>query len=253
LDNPLKNTDVALADGDEERERGRDVHQAGKQAAQGHGARQGAFGVADFVAHDGGELQADKAETNHAERIQDKAGIGRDAEVGSGDGGAKVREDDYAEANEGGGGDSGADAAKVADPLPHAQAPNVEHDKERDQDEGCGNGKRLVVRQRMMAGAKDEDGDANEGEHHGGHIHHVVRPVAPAGQEAVKVAKNFLGPQVDTAFAGIAVSQFNDGHSLGQKKQQEGDEPQPKGHSAVRGDARNHIEVEDRDDEQGHE
>jgi hypothetical protein len=52
----------------------------------------------------------------------------------------------------------------------------------------------------------------------------------------VEIAEHFLGPQIDAALSGIAVRQLDDGDALGPEKQQQGDQPQPHGHTAVRGD-----------------
>ena len=69
-----------------------------------------------------------------------------------------------------------------------------------------------------MAGTEHVNGDADEIEHHGRHVEHVVRPVAPAGEESVEVAENLFGPQIDAAFAGIAVREFDDGDALRPEK-----------------------------------
>ena len=65
-----------------------------------------------------------------------------------------------------------------------------------------------------MAGAQHEDGDADEVEHDRRHVEHVVGPVAPAGEESVEVAEDFFGPEIDAAFAGITVGEFDDGDAL---------------------------------------
>ena len=69
----------------------------------------------------------------------------------------------------------------------------------------------------------------------------------------MEVAEYFLGPEIDAAFAGIAVSQFNDGDALGPKEQQEGNDPKPDGGATVGGDGGNHVQIEDGDDEEQNE
>ena len=101
-----------------------------------------------------------------------------------------------------------------------------------------------------MAGAEREHRNAHEIEHHRRNVHHIVCPVAPAGKKAVEVTENFLGPQIDAAFAGITMRQFDHRNSLRPEKQHQRDQPEPHGDSAVRGDARNYVEIEHRDDEQ---
>ena len=84
-----------------------------------------------------------------------------------------------------------------------------------------------------MGRAEDEDGDANEIEHDGGHVHHVIGPVAPAGEKTVEVAEDFLGPEVDAAFAGIAVGEFDDRDALGPEKKKQRNDPEPDGDATV--------------------
>ena len=110
-------------------------------------------------------------------------------------------------------------AAEIVDPLPYAQAHDVQHHQNDQQNQRCHQREHLVVRQRLMARAQHKHRDADEVQHHRRHVEHVVGPVAPAGQKSVKVAEDFLGPEIDAAFSGIAVSQFDDGDSLRPEKQ----------------------------------
>jgi hypothetical protein len=66
----------------------------------------------------------------------------------------------------------------------------------------------------------------------------------------VEVAEDFFGPEVDAAFAGIAVGEFDDGDALGPEEEDEGDNPEPDGDAAVGGDGGDDVEVEDGDDEE---
>ncbi len=109
--------------------------------------------------------------------------------------------------------------------------------------------KTLLSASALVAGAESEDGDADEIEHHGRDVHHVVGPVAPAGEEAVEVAEDFFGPEVDAAFAGIAMGEFDDGDSLRPEKKNERNDPEPDGDAAVGGDRWDDVEIEDGDDE----
>ena len=69
----------------------------------------------------------------------------------------------------------------------------------------------------------------------------------------MEVAENFLGPEVDAAFSGIAVGEFDDGDALRPEKKQQRDDPQPDGDAAVGGDGGDDVEIEDGDDEQQHQ
>jgi hypothetical protein len=66
----------------------------------------------------------------------------------------------------------------------------------------------------------------------------------------VEVAEDFFGPEVDAAFARIAVSEFDDGDALRPEEEDEGDDPEPDGDAAVGGDGRDDVEVEDGYDEE---
>jgi len=101
-----------------------------------------------------------------------------------------------------------------------------------------------------VAWTEDENGDADEVEHDGRHVEHIVGPVTPAGEESVEVAEDFFGPEIDSAFAGIAVGEFDDGDPLREKEEDQGDDPEPDRHAAVGCDGGDYIQVEDGDYEQ---
>jgi hypothetical protein len=61
----------------------------------------------------------------------------------------------------------------------------------------------------------------------------------------VEVAEDFLGPEVDSAFTGIAMREFDYGDALRPEEEDEGDDPEPDGDAAVGGDGGDHVEVED--------
>ena len=79
----------------------------------------------------------------------------------------------------------------------------------------------LIVGQPLVAGPEREHRHAHEIEHHRRNVHHVVGPIAPAGQEPVEVAEDFLGPQINAAFTGIAMRQLDHRNSLRPEKKNE--------------------------------
>ena len=111
----------------------------------------------------------------------------------------------------------------------------------------------LVVGQPLMARAEHIHRHADEIQHHRRHVEHVVGPVAPAGEESVEVAEDFLGPEIDAAFAGIAMRQFDHRDALRPEEKKKRDDPEPDGDAAVGGDRGHDVEIEDGDDEQQHE
>ena len=66
----------------------------------------------------------------------------------------------------------------------------------------------------------------------------------------MEVAEDFFGPEIDSAFAGIAVSEFDDGDALRPEEEDEGDDPEPDGDAAVGGDGGDYVQVEDGDYEE---
>src|ERR1019366_8923105 len=202
------------------------VESAGEQSSPGDGSGESAAGVLDFVAHDGSEFQTDQAEADNSERIENEARIRGNLEVGCGDASTKARPDDDAE--------------------------NVEQGEQRKQSEGNARGEELVVGKSLMAGTDHIHRHADEIEHDRRHVEHVVGPVAPAREESVEVAENFFRPEVDTAFAGIAMGEFDDGDALGPEEQEKRDDPEPDGQAAVGGDRRDDVQIKSGYDEQKH-
>src|SRR2546422_302234 len=76
------------------------------------------------------------------------------------------------------------------------------------------------------------------------HVHHVVRPVAPAGEETVKVSENLLGPKIDATFSRVAMSEFDYGNPLRPEEKNQRNHPQPDGDAAVGCDGGKNIQVE---------
>ena len=114
-------------------------------------------------------------------------------------------------------------------------------------------GEELVVGKSLMARAQHIDRHADEIQHDRRHVEHVVGPVAPAGEESVEVAEDFFGPEIDAAFAGIAMREFDDRDALRPEEEKKRDDPEPDGDAAVGGDGGNDVEIEDGDDEEQNE
>src|SRR5437016_8706566 len=111
----------------------------------------------------------------------------------------------------------------------------------------------FVVRERFVAGSQNKQEHTDEIKHDRRHVHHVVRPVAPAGEKTVEVSEDFLGPEVHAALTRKAMREFNHGDTLWPEEQREGDDPQPDRYAAIGGDGRNDVEVEDGDNKKQNE
>jgi hypothetical protein len=59
----------------------------------------------------------------------------------------------------------------------------------------------------------------------------------------MKISEDFLGPEVNATFTGIAVSEFDDRNSLRPEKQNKGNNPKPNGDAAINGNRRNDIQI----------
>ena len=60
----------------------------------------------------------------------------------------------------------------------------------------------------------------------------------------------FFGPEVDSAFAGIAMREFDDGDALRPEEKKERDDPEPDCDAAVGRDGGDDVQVEDGDYEE---
>jgi len=69
----------------------------------------------------------------------------------------------------------------------------------------------------------------------------------------VEVAEDFFGPEIDAAFAGITVREFDDGDTLGPEEEKKRDDPKPDRDATVGCDGGDYIQIEDSDYEQQHE
>src|SRR5579863_155558 len=98
-----------------------------------------------------------------------------------------------------------------------------------------------------MARAEYIDRHTDEVQHDRRHVEHVVGPVTPAGKKSVEVAEDFFGPEIDSAFSGITVREFDYRDALRPEEKQERDDPEPDGDPAVGRDGWNYVEVEDSD------
>ena len=194
LHNSLQHVDVVLAHRDQQRQRSRDVHYAGKNPAPGHGARQRLLRILDFIAHHRCQFQTHQPKANHPKRIQHESRIRRNPEISSGHRGPKLGEDDHAQPNQNRCGDGGTDSAQIVDPLPHAQPHDIQNHQQRHQTHRRDHRKYFIVGQRRVARPQHKNRNADEIEHHRRHVHHVVGPVAPARQKAMKISEDFLGP-----------------------------------------------------------
>ena len=127
LHDTLQHTDVVLADSDQQRQGGADVEQAGKHAAPRNRARQSTRRIANLIAHHRSQFQSDQAKANHAERIQHKARIGGNFEIGRCDRSAEARTEHDTQADQRRRGDAGADPAQIVQPFAHAQSHDVQN------------------------------------------------------------------------------------------------------------------------------
>src|SRR5690349_8207732 len=253
LNDSLKHADLIFSDRDEQGQRRAKVECAGENATPRNRSRKGLSRVFNFITHDRSKLQPDKAEANHAKRVQNKARIRGNAEIRGGHGSSEAEPDNDSEGNQKTSGKERAKAADIVDPLAHAKPDDVEDNKNYEERERSCKGEGFTIGEPRVSWAKNEDGNANEVQHDGGNVHHVVGPVAPTGKKTMEVAKDFLGPEVDAAFAGIAVCKLDNRDSLRPEKEKQRNHPKPDGDAAVGGDGGNYVQVEDSDNKEQNE
>ncbi len=107
----------------------------------------------------------------------------------------------------------------VVNPLAYAETENVEQSKNPEKSQRNEGGEIFIIDQPVMAWTEHVYGNADEVKHDRRHVEHVVGPVTPAGEKSVEVTENFFGPEIDAAFAGITVGEFDDSDALGKKKE----------------------------------
>ncbi len=117
LEDAGEHTDFLLGHGDEHGEGGAEVDQAGDDAADQDGDGEIAFGVADFIAHDGGEVEADEAVADGAEGGEETPVVEVRMEVGEVERAAVMVEGQDGEQADHGGSADGAQGAEIADPF----------------------------------------------------------------------------------------------------------------------------------------
>ncbi len=91
--------------------------------------------------------------------------------------------------------------AEIADPFAQREATDVQHQQKDDDEQRGDAGEGVAVGELLDFWSGDVDGYADAGEHDGGEIDDVRKPVTPAGEEAVLLAKAAFGPEIDAAFA----------------------------------------------------
>src|SRR5579862_6046849 len=101
-----------------------------------------------------------------------------------------------------------------------------------------------------MTRAEHINGDADEVQHDRRHVEYVIGPVTPAREESVEVAEDLFGPEVDAAFAGITMCEFDNGDTLRKEEEDQRDDPEPDRDTAVRGDGRDNVQIEHSHDEE---
>src|ERR1700741_2411164 len=69
----------------------------------------------------------------------------------------------------------------------------------------------------------------------------------------MKVAEDFLGPEINAAFAGITRSEFDHGDSLRPEEQEQRDDPEPDGYATVGRNRRDNVEIENGNDKEQHQ
>ena len=65
----------------------------------------------------------------------------------------------------------------------------------------------------------------------------------------MEVAEDFFGPEIDAAFAGITMGEFDDRDALRPEEKKQSDDPEPDGDATVGGDRGDDIQIENGDDE----
>ena len=84
--------------------------------------------------------------------------------------------------------------------LPSESPRTLSREEKKNDQQGGGPGKGLAVGELLDSGPGDVDTNAYTGEHDGGQVDHVGKPITPAGKEAMLFTEAALGPEIDATF-----------------------------------------------------
>src|SRR5580704_10553302 len=196
-----EHADLLLRHGDEHGQRGAEVDEAGNGATDEDGDGQIAARIADLIAHDGSQVKTDQAVADGAERCEEAPVVETGAQIGGMQGAAIVMQRERGEQADHGCAADGAQRAEIADPLAQREPAHIQGEQKKNNEQRCDAGEGMAVGEFLYAWSSDVNGYANAGEHNGGEIDDVRKPVTPAGKEAVLLAEAALGPEIDATLA----------------------------------------------------
>src|ERR1700678_1857975 len=160
LEDAGEHTDLLMGHGDEHGERGAEVDQPGNDAADQDGDREIAFGIADFIAHDRSEVEADQAVADGAEGGKETPVMEVRMEICYVERVAVMVEGQDGEETDHGCSADGAQGAEIADPFAERETAHVEGQEENDDEQGGDSGEGCAVGKLLDRGPKDVDADS---------------------------------------------------------------------------------------------
>ena len=150
LHNPLQNADLVLTNRNQKRQSRQNIKNARQNPAPSHRPRQILLRLANLIAHHRSQFQPHQPKTNHPKRIQNKSRISRNPKIRSSNRGSKPQPHHNPKPDQNRRRNPSPDPAKIIDPLPHAQPANIQPHQQHEQQKRSANGKKLVVRQRLV-------------------------------------------------------------------------------------------------------
>ena len=112
-----EHTDLLLRHGDQHGKRGAEVDHSGDDASDENGDGEIALRIADFIAHDGGQVEADQAVTDGAKGGEKTPVVEVRMEIGNVEGAAVMSQRQESEETDHGGSADGSQGAEIADPF----------------------------------------------------------------------------------------------------------------------------------------
>ncbi len=119
------------------------------------------------------------------------------------------------------------------EPFADVEADDVEENGDAKESEAAGEQEEPALREVGVLGSADVSAHGSAGEEQAGKVEKCVDPVGPAGDEAVKFAEGFLGPDVEAAFVRKAGGEFDDDQCGGNEEKYGGENPERDGGGAV--------------------
>ena len=152
LQNAGEYPDLLLRHGNQHRERGAEVDQAGNDSAEKDGNGKIAARIADLIAHDGSQIQTDEAVADGAKGGEETPIVETGAQIRRMESAGMMMQGEAGQQTNDGCAADGAQGAEIADPFAQRETTDVQGQQEQDDEQRGDAGKGVAVGQLLNPG-----------------------------------------------------------------------------------------------------